>query len=520
MTDNQSPVEPPLKLDVSETHWKTREILRLVPTAEAAPDGKTIVVVSKPSDWEMQDSHLTIISADTYIKDLKYQNSSHFRIFNLCHSYDYCSKGYYVSLLAEARGHRPLPNVSTLLDMKSRGIIKVLGEDLYEQIQKLLKPIRSKQFVLSVYFGKNLSPKYDGIARLLFNQFRTPFLRAKFEKKNGEWTLKHIRPISAREIPTNHRDFVKESMLSYFHVKSRKPKPKTYKYEIAVLYNEKEKLPPSNDRAIQKFIRAGEDLRMWVETIDAKDIGKLDTFDGLFIRETTDVGNHTFQFARQAEALGLVVIDDPGSILHCCNKVYLHELMSKNKLLTPKTYMLGKEALENFPPHLRFPLVIKKPDSAFSTGVKKIRSYEEFRSIAKSYFEDTDLLIVQDFVPTDFDWRVGVLNGEPLFVCRYYMAKNHWQIIHHKSGHESEIGKVESLPLDQVPTKLLDVAKKATSLIGDSLYGVDIKQNGDQFYVIEVNDNPNIDHGYEDKIIKDELYLKVMKTFLQRLEKR
>jgi glutathione synthase/RimK-type ligase-like ATP-grasp enzyme len=37
-------------------------------------------------------------------------------------------------------------------------------------------------------------------------------------------------------------------------------------------------------------------------------------------------------------------------------------------------------------------------------------------------------------------------------------------------------------------------------------------------YVIEVNDNPNIDAGVEDKVLKDEIYLRIMRVMLARIE--
>jgi glutathione synthase/RimK-type ligase-like ATP-grasp enzyme len=58
------------------------------------------------------------------------------------------------------------------------------------------------------------------------------------------------------------------------------------------------------------------------ELIEKEDYGRLAEFDALFIRETTGVNHHTYRFARRAEAEGLVVVDDPQSILKCTNKVY------------------------------------------------------------------------------------------------------------------------------------------------------------------------------------------------------
>jgi glutathione synthase/RimK-type ligase-like ATP-grasp enzyme len=63
-------------------------------------------------------------------------------------------------------------------------------------------------------------------------------------------------------------------------------------------------------------------------------------------------------------------------------------------------------------------------------------------------------------------------------------------------------------------------ALRAARPIGNGLYGVDIKQARGQCYVIEVNDNPNIDAGVEDKILKDELYRRIMAVFLRRIERR
>ena len=67
---------------------------------------------------------------------------------------------------------------------------------------------------------------------------------------------------------------------------------------------------------------------------------------------------------------------------------------------------------------------------------------------------------------------------------------------------------------------VVKTALKAANLIGDGLYGVDLKQIGQKCYVIEVNDNPNIDAGFEDMVLKDALYREIMGIFLKRIELR
>jgi glutathione synthase/RimK-type ligase-like ATP-grasp enzyme len=49
-----------------------------------------------------------------------------------------------------------------------------------------------------------------------------------------------------------------------------------------------------------------------------------------------------------------------------------------------------------------------------------------------------------------------------------------------------------------MPPRLREVALKACSVVGKGLYGVDIKEVGGDFVVVEVNDNPSIYAGYED----------------------
>ena len=111
------------------------------------------------------------------------------------------------------------------------------------------------------------------------------------------------------------------------------------------------------------------------------------------------------------------VIDDPLSMIRCTNKVYLNELIGHNKVPVPPTVMIAEDAdLDKASDELGFPLVLKIPDGSFSRGVNKVETPRGAQALADELFEDTDLLIAQKFMPTEFDWRVGVLGGEPLFV--------------------------------------------------------------------------------------------------------
>jgi glutathione synthase/RimK-type ligase-like ATP-grasp enzyme len=45
-----------------------------------------------------------------------------------------------------------------------------------------------------------------------------------------------------------------------------------------------------------------------------------------------------------------------------------------------------------------------------------------------------------------------------------------------------------------------------------------MKQVGGQYYVIEINDNPNVDAGNEDGVLGDALYREVMGVFRKRID--
>jgi len=171
-------------------------------------------------------------------------------------------------------------------------------------------------------------------------------------------------------------------------------------------------------------------------------------------------------------------------------------------------------------PKIKFPCVLKKPDSAFSHGVVKIDDEKSLQKSLSQFFKTSDLVVIQPFIPTEFDWRIGILDNKALFACRYFMAKGHWQIYDWHGAQEQKEGDHETLPIHAVPEAILKIALKSTRLIGDGLYGVDIKSHGDKHYVIEVNDNPNIDNGLEDQILGENLYHQIMNVFLQRIRRK
>jgi glutathione synthase/RimK-type ligase-like ATP-grasp enzyme len=480
-----------------------------------------VIVVSNPEDWLHGISGVRVATAEQYLTDPGYSDLSNTRVFNLCRSYRYQSSGYYVSLLATARGHKPIPNVATIQDLKSQTMVRLVSDDIEELVQKSLAAIRSPTFTLSIYFGRNMAKRYERLCLELFNVFQAPFLRAQFrwDAEDG-WQLAGIRPIAASEIPEAHRPFVVETATDFFsrgrfHVK-RKSLPR---YNLAILTDPREVERPSDDAAIQRFERAAEKLGFGVELIGRDDYGRIAEFDALFLRETTGVMHHTYRFARRAEAEGLVVVDDSNSILRCANKVYLAELFEQEEIRAPRTIIVHEHNVEQIVPRLGLPVVLKQPDSSFSQGVVKVDDAETLKATVTALLEKSDLVIAQEFIATPFDWRIGIIDRRPLYACKYYMARRHWQVVDRTGPAKSE-GRSETLPVELAPRHVVRTALKAANLIGDGFYGVDLKQVGRECCVIEINDNPSVDAGVEDEVLKEDLYLRVMEVFLRRLEQR
>ena len=481
---------------------------------------RTIIVVNDLSDWQFDIPDVTVVDARIYLQDDYYGSLKGIRVFNLCRSYQYQSLGYYVSLLAAARGHKPLPSVMTLRDMRNRSSVRLISGELDEIIQKNLSHLTSRKFDLSVYFGRNLAKRYDRVSSKLYQLFETPLLRASFVRHNGRWIVQTIRPIATNDIPESHVDFVIEAAREFFSGRRKSCRQKkSFRYDLAIMVNDYDPTPPSDRRAIRNFVRAAAALDLDTEIIGRDDINRLVEFDALFIRETTNVNHHTYNFARKAEAENLVVIDDPISILRCTNKVYLAEIMKRYRIPAPRTAAVSRSNRKSVMDDFKYPVILKQPDSSFSQGVIKVDAAEEFLRVSEEYFSKSAIILAQEFVPTEYDWRVGILDRQPLFVCKYYMADAHWQIYKQENGRLSS-GGWETLPVAEAPPRLIRLALRAANLIGNGFYGVDIKQIGNRFYVIEINDNPSVESGVEDAVLGEELYRRVMQVFLDRIESR
>lgn len=480
---------------------------------------KTLIVVDADATT-LSASQPDVISFEKYLRDYPKQDEPRTRIINLCDTGDYLSKGYYCSLLAEARRHTVLPSVKTINDLRALRRESVDIMPLKSDLAGI--DIHAGDCESILYFGVAEVPELQKLANRIFSKYPAPLMKMSLSSDDGGIRIK-LERYSFSMLTEQQRKIFDVRLSDFIEKVWRLNAPrKRYRWDMAILVDPAEKVPPSNREAIARFVKAASKHGIHAQPLSFDKLQNIASYDALFIRETTAIDHHTYRLANAAESSGLIVIDDPDSILRCCNKVYLHDAFSYMKVPSLKTEVVNdssEETLDKLEALFQFPLVLKMPEGSFSKGVFKVKDRHELKTKLNELFQLSALVLAQEYLYTEFDWRIGVLNGRAIYACKYLMARNHWQIYNHDAKRFVS-GDFETLPTFEVPKNVLDAALKAAKVVGNGLYGVDIKQVDKQAFVIEVNDNPSIDHKVEDVYLGDELYMQIMAEFQRRLELR
>lgn len=490
-----------------------------IPTerSPAVATGAPLILVDRLKDLPFQVPGARIMRVREYLAlDHGVRNR---RVINLCQSYEYLSRGYYCSLLAAARSERVIPEADVLLDLNWKRLQKTARAEMSPQIVEALAKPGNHPTKIDVFFGRTVDKRFRDIAQRAFDQFRCPILRLHLNPSDKK-ILREIEAPALSQLGAEDLPAFESAIRAYLRGRVRKPAaggnpPSAL---VAILHDPDAVLPPSDSDALALFIQAASDLGAKAELITAKDFHHLSEFDALLIRETTALDHHTYRFAKRARKEGIPVIDDPDSILRCTNKVYLAELLRTHRIPAPRSMIFDKRRIAEIGQQFSFPSVLKVPDGCFSRGVRKVKSPEHLAEVATEMFKNSELLVIQEYVETTFDWRIGVLGGEPLFASRYFMAPGHWQIVKHEDdGKSFEEGGFETVAVEDAPADIVSTALAAARLMGDGLYGVDMKETPHGPMVIEVNDNPNIDGGVEDVVLGMDLYRRIIAHLLGKI---
>ena len=475
---------------------------------------------------------LTVLTFQDYLAEFPKLNEPKIRVINICDTTRYLSEGYYCSLLAQARNHSVLPSVNTINDLR------MAEENSIDRIVFSLSVQQDAAEIshdpLFVLFGEVEDQRFKRLARQTFEKYPYPALILTptvtdikvSPKATGKVQIEGFASVQAKAFKdlsiTEQTRFITQ-LKAHTQIQWRTGKTsKRTRWDMAILVNPEETTPPSDERAIKNFVKAAEKAGFRADVVSRLSQEELGHYDALFIRETTAIDHHTYRLARAAEREGIVVMDDTQSILCCCNKVYLQDAFAYQRVPAPKATFVASandDVCDELIADFGLPLVLKLPESSFSRGVHKAETKDALKTRLKQMLAESALVLVQEYIFTEFDWRIGVLGGKPIYACQYFMVRNHWQIYNHH-GDRFSSGGFTTMPTFEVPKPVLQAAIKAAKAAGDGLYGVDIKQVGNAVYVIEVNDNPSIDAGVEDKYLGKALYELIMQEFANRLEQR
>lgn len=476
---------------------------------------KTVIVTDQKQNWfEIPDA--TVLTARRYLAEPEVGNQGNVRVLNLCRTGRYQGRGYYVSLVAEARGQRPVAEIKTIEDLRSEAFVRTFGDEIQPLVQETLHHDESARFQLDIYLGKHAS--HQALAEQVFAKVRAPLLRVLFVREDGKWRLDDLQAMGLADIPQQDRAFLLEAIKSFMAESpaAKRQVGKTDRPRLAILWDPSEPQKPSNEEALQRFVKAAPLVGLDAELIRPDELERLPEFDALFNR-AAPAEPVIYEFLRKAESLGMPVVDDPESVLKCGNKVFMQELLNRHRIATPRTVIVQRGNVDEVVQTLGLPCVLKLPDSGFGLDVVKIESEDSLRKHTERLFNQSELLIAQEWLPSDFDWRVGVYDGRPLFVAKYFMAPGHWKIIKVEGEEQPVEGKTEAMSIGEAPEQVINTAVRAANLIGRGLYGADLKQVEDRVYLIEVNINPNIDADNEDQVLGEALYREVLGVFARRI---
>ena len=161
-------------------------------------------------------------------------------------------------------------------------------------------------------------------------------------------------------------------------------------------------------------------------------------------------------------------------------------LLTKNNIMTPKTYSANKESISVIGEKLRFPLMLKLVSGSGGKGVMYIEDLNTLNSTVSSLESLKQTMLIQEFVKN---------KGEDIriIVCCDEIIGSMKRVITEKGATRSNIkcgNKGEKYSPDM---NLKRMAFKCTKLINADMCGVDFIEGRDgNYYCIELNINPGI----------------------------
>ena len=224
---------------------------------------------------------------------------------------------------------------------------------------------------------------------------------------------------------------------------------------------------------------------------------RYDGLDGLYIANWRKAPEIAMALARYVKKRGAQVIN--GEIIDYPAISKLGEMvrMADGNIPMPDSFFVRSKYLiemahrKKLPRGFSFPLIVKSVSGSMGVDNWLVRDFQEFLEIVSEPRDS--LLVVQQFIPNDCDYRVLVFGGEVKAVMRRSRQSNATHVNNTSAG-----GQGDMVPLADFSDEWKEIAMRAATAVNRSdLAGVDIivdAQTG-RPYVLEVNKSPQIETG-------------------------
>src|SRR5262249_12597392 len=147
-----------------------------------------VIVVDQPKDFPNADTPHKVITTSEYLARPRLFEGARPKLINLSRSY--------ASLLAEARGHRIVPTVETMLELREAKLYEHALPELEDSLNRCARRTDFQpegEFKLLVCFGIARDPRFEAFGRLLFDWFRCPALEVSIDTGAARYTIDRIR---------------------------------------------------------------------------------------------------------------------------------------------------------------------------------------------------------------------------------------------------------------------------------------------------------------------------------------
>ena len=233
-----------------------------------------LIIVDKSSSFKFDRTDLEVLTTKDYIaRPELVPRTRNPKIVNLSRAYSYLGAGYYCSLLAEARSHKVIPSVKTILDLSQKSIYRYALAGSWKncwkrRLHKMAQPPEAS-FTLYSFFGSADDRRFQDLTRRTFDLFRCPMLKIQIRLKN-DWHIHSLQPLSLDDLRDDQEEHFRAALDAYTkrlggnRLRSRRP---ATPWRCCITEGS---AAAQQSQALQKFIKAGESLGITIELVEKR----------------------------------------------------------------------------------------------------------------------------------------------------------------------------------------------------------------------------------------------------------